>query len=253
MLVFEPLRPLHYLGKPQSLELRRGNNARQFLLPNSRIELCTRVLSLCSASQLCGNIASTVCPSTAGILCGRPSEVIFDIQSMAESATKDKPLSCQFCGKTFGRSEHLKRHVLTHTRSREFQCRICRKAFFRKSVTASSSNKIFRQSLTVHIEMPYLDTNTRTRHLDQICFNEEAEPVYLVHHPKPVVQDKQHVPDVNNDRCNALILSHHQMTKPRLGRKRVVLISMKVCSNHVPMFVCKNLNFSKIPEGSRMK
>ncbi|KAI4722078.1 hypothetical protein E4T48_01756 [Aureobasidium sp. EXF-10727] len=51
---------------------------------------------------------------------------------MAESATRDKPLSCQFCNKSFGRSEHLKRHILTHTRSREYQCRVCRKAFFRK-------------------------------------------------------------------------------------------------------------------------
>ncbi|KEQ78390.1 hypothetical protein M438DRAFT_285839 [Aureobasidium pullulans EXF-150] len=51
---------------------------------------------------------------------------------MADSAGREKPLSCQVCNKSFGRSEHLKRHVLTHTRSREYQCRICRKSFFRK-------------------------------------------------------------------------------------------------------------------------
>ncbi|THZ80201.1 hypothetical protein D6C84_07628 [Aureobasidium pullulans] len=59
---------------------------------------------------------------------------------MADSAGRDKPLSCQVCNKSFGRSEHLKRHVLTHTRSREYQCRICRKSFFRKDALSRHQN-----------------------------------------------------------------------------------------------------------------
>ncbi|TIA07829.1 hypothetical protein D6C80_09567 [Aureobasidium pullulans] len=59
---------------------------------------------------------------------------------MADNAGREKPLSCQVCNKSFGRSEHLKRHVLTHTRSREYQCRICRKSFFRKDALSRHEN-----------------------------------------------------------------------------------------------------------------
>ncbi|KAI5254631.1 hypothetical protein E4T42_02214 [Aureobasidium subglaciale] len=51
---------------------------------------------------------------------------------MPDVVITGKSLSCQICNKSFGRSEHLRRHVLTHTRSREHQCRVCRKSFFRK-------------------------------------------------------------------------------------------------------------------------
>jgi hypothetical protein len=39
---------------------------------------------------------------------------------------------CHVCNKSFGRSEHLRRHLLTQTRSRHFHCRLCRKTIPRK-------------------------------------------------------------------------------------------------------------------------
>lgn len=94
--------------------------------------------------------------------------------------------------------------------------------------------------------------NTRTRHLDPIFFNEAAEPVYLARRPKPVVQDRQDAPDVNNDHCNAFIPSHHQMTKTRLGPRKTVLTSMKVCSDSVSLFTCRDLTFYEIPRWLKM-
>ena len=35
------------------------------------------------------------------------------------------------CGRLFKRHEHLKRHILIHTRERTYQCPICRKRFYR--------------------------------------------------------------------------------------------------------------------------
>lgn len=39
---------------------------------------------------------------------------------------------CSFCQKSFGRSEHLNRHVLIHTKERSFSCATCNKEFSRR-------------------------------------------------------------------------------------------------------------------------
>ena len=41
-------------------------------------------------------------------------------------------LTCNLCQRSFGRLEHLKRHVLTHTKERQFHCSRCGKDFFRR-------------------------------------------------------------------------------------------------------------------------
>lgn len=40
-------------------------------------------------------------------------------------------LKCVHCAKSFGRVEHLKRHLLTHSNSRSFRCSVCEKGFSR--------------------------------------------------------------------------------------------------------------------------
>lgn len=56
--------------------------------------------------------------------------------------------------------------------------------------------------------MLYLDMNIHIRHQDLTFSNAEGEPVSPARHPRPVVQDRQHVPDVNSDHYNVLILRH---------------------------------------------
>ncbi|XP_076804550.1 uncharacterized protein LOC143448623 isoform X2 [Clavelina lepadiformis] len=47
---------------------------------------------------------------------------------------KEKPKKeyrCEYCGKMFGRQQHLKRHILTHTGERPYPCQYCDKRFRR--------------------------------------------------------------------------------------------------------------------------
>jgi len=43
-----------------------------------------------------------------------------------------KVYKCSFCGKEFSRSDHLNRHIVTHTGQKQFQCDLCGKEFARK-------------------------------------------------------------------------------------------------------------------------
>ncbi|EAW12127.1 C2H2-type zinc finger protein [Aspergillus clavatus NRRL 1] len=45
-----------------------------------------------------------------------------------------RPHRCVYCGLSFKRSEHLKRHVRRHTKERPFRCRICGESFSRKEL-----------------------------------------------------------------------------------------------------------------------
>ncbi|XP_039270670.2 uncharacterized protein LOC120345327 isoform X1 [Styela clava] len=47
---------------------------------------------------------------------------------------KEKPKKeyrCEYCNKLFGRQQHLKRHILTHTGERPYPCNLCEKRFRR--------------------------------------------------------------------------------------------------------------------------
>ncbi|EEC00497.1 zinc finger protein, putative [Ixodes scapularis] len=44
----------------------------------------------------------------------------------------ERPFGCSACGKSFGRKEHIDRHMRTHTDERTFACAVCGKSFRQK-------------------------------------------------------------------------------------------------------------------------
>lgn len=61
----------------------------------------------------------------------------FDYKDLHPMNQKDtdifkRTFKCTFCGKEFSRSDHLNRHIATHTGIKQFQCDLCGKEFARK-------------------------------------------------------------------------------------------------------------------------
>ncbi|GBN98815.1 hypothetical protein AVEN_754-1 [Araneus ventricosus] len=48
--------------------------------------------------------------------------------------TKDKPHSCDVCGRKFSRKNSLNLHYLTHTKEKPHSCEVCGKAFSLKKI-----------------------------------------------------------------------------------------------------------------------
>ncbi|XP_072792551.1 myc-associated zinc finger protein [Taeniopygia guttata] len=67
-----------------------------------------------------------------------------------ESAPKRKSHACDTCGKAFRDVYHLKRHRLSHTDERPFQCPVCQQRFKRKDRMAAHV-----RSHQGHVHKPY--------------------------------------------------------------------------------------------------
>ncbi|KAI4142683.1 MAG: hypothetical protein LQ341_003140 [Variospora aurantia] len=57
--------------------------------------------------------------------------------------TPEKKYSCQYCARSFSRSEHRSRHERSHTKERPFKCQKCRSTFVRRDL-------LLRHDRTVH-------------------------------------------------------------------------------------------------------
>ncbi|KAJ8928665.1 hypothetical protein NQ314_018759 [Rhamnusium bicolor] len=62
--------------------------------------------------------------------------------------TEEKPFQCEFCEKKFATKEHLIIHQQVHTKEKLFICRICQKVFIQKG--------------TLNVHMRYHKTSTET-------------------------------------------------------------------------------------------
>lgn len=59
----------------------------------------------------------------------------------AEEKEMPGKFACQYCDKTFGRTTHLRRHILTHTKEKQYQCTVCSKAFARSDHLAKHESQ----------------------------------------------------------------------------------------------------------------
>ena len=74
-------------------------------------------------------------------------EVINGGKRMFKKHMKLHPVehACEFCGKTFKRKEHLKRHKACHLNERQYQCAFCEKAFNTSSQLSMHKSRVHKE------------------------------------------------------------------------------------------------------------
>lgn len=65
------------------------------------------------------------------------------------NSTKNKLYSCHMCGKHFGRTDHLKRHVKSHKGSKPYSCNVCGARFSRRD-HARRHQQLVHANVKVH-------------------------------------------------------------------------------------------------------
>lgn len=119
-------------------------------------------------------------------------------------AVKKMPTSkqCEYCDKVFGRSTHLRRHLLTHTKEKHFKCKICTKAFSRSDHLAIHESTFHSQErpfacelcekafkrmehLRTHVDSKHGDSaNNKKQEFCNVCNKGFASARYLDIHKK---------------------------------------------------------------------
>ncbi|XP_039436521.1 zinc finger protein 431-like [Culex pipiens pallens] len=119
----------------------------------------------------------------------------------AEEKEMPGKFACQYCDKTFGRTTHLRRHILTHTKEKQYQCTVCSKAFARSDHLAKHESqhsgerpfkcelcdKSFKRAehLRNHIESKHSDKEpTKKTEICDICQKGFTTPQTLKNHRK---------------------------------------------------------------------
>jgi hypothetical protein len=80
-----------------------------------------------------------------------------DIWLVMESSLEDS-LACEFCRRSFGRQEHLDRHVRSHSNHRPFRCDGCHRHFSRRYVTYERPSEYYISGLLFTLLSEILET-----------------------------------------------------------------------------------------------
>ncbi|XP_055550442.1 zinc finger protein 436-like [Wyeomyia smithii] len=132
-------------------------------------------------------------------------------RTVKTSEKKSTNKQCEYCDKIFGRSTHLRRHLLTHTKEKHFNCKICSKAFSRSDHLAIHESTFHSQERPFACElceksfkrMEHLRTHVESKHSDSeivkkrefcnICNKGFSSVRYLETHKK--IHNQQRVSD----------------------------------------------------------
>ena len=138
------------------------------------------------------------------------------------SDTKPDSFNCSYCEKTFGRNEHLKRHVNSVHEGEKFDCTFCEKSFSRKDKLKIHLKYVHRDSTIPSTKLE--QENQHNRKNESQCVKVKAEPI-----------------DENDQQMNRTQLEYQNNIKHEIkdSSQDDAFVSQKMINEPLQTFVCE--------------